>query len=228
LITVASLALVAGGAAACHNTKAAADTATGPLPAAGDLMNQAGTAMGTVKTVKFAINVDGSVPGLPLHSADGVLTKAGDAKGSASISELGATIQVDFVIVGQSFYLKALTGGYQKLPLSTATAIYDPSAILDPKRGISKLLSGATDPKTVGSESINGHNAYKVALKLDPAAIESLIPGAGAGTTGTVWIDATSHRVDKGVFTLPTTGGKSATVTITLTDYDAPVTISAP
>jgi hypothetical protein len=62
---------------------------------------------------------------------------------------------------------------------------------------------------------------------IDPASISSLIPGAGAGTTGTIWIDQTSHRLAKGVFKIPSSG-KTATVTITLDNYDAPVTISAP
>jgi lipoprotein LprG len=226
LTVVAALALVVSPLAACKNSSTKASADTGPLPAATDLIAQAQTAMGNVQTVHFTIGIKGTIASLPVSKADGVLTKAGDAKGTATVSELGAQIEADFVIVGDSFYLKAL-GSYQKLPLSSASSVYDPSAILDPNRGISKVLGAAKNPKTVGSESIDGKTAYKVTIDVDTASVASLIPGAGDGTTGTIWIDKTSHHLVKGVFSVPS-GGKTATVTITLNDYDAPVSISAP
>jgi lipoprotein LprG len=227
LTVVAALALVVGPLAACKNnssTTASADT--GPLPAATDLIAQAQTAMGNVQTVHFTIGIDGTIASLPISKADGVLTKAGDAKGTATVSELGAQIEADFVIVGDDFYLKAL-GSYQKMPLADASQVYDPSAILDPNRGISKVLGAAKNPKTVGSDTIDGKTAYKVTIDVDTASVASLIPGAGDGTTGTIWIDKDSHHLVKGAFAVPSSG-KTATVTITLNDYDAPVSISAP
>ena len=182
--------------------------------------------MGTVQSVAFTLAVDGTLPGVPVSAANGVLTHAGDAQGTATINE-GVSIQAQFVIVGGSLYLKALTPGYQKLPLSAASQIYDPSAILDPNRGISKLLTASTNPKTVAATTINGATAYQVQLTPDPTAIQSLIPGAGTGTTGSIWIDKASGHVLKGVFMVPSSG-KTATVTITFANYDAPVTIPAP
>ena len=110
------------------------------------------------------------------------------------------------MILGQDFYLNAGTGGYQKLPLSTASSIFDPSAILDPNRGIVKLMTAATATKTEANEQVNGKDAYRVAVTPDPASVSGLIPGAGAGTTGKIWIDATTHEVVKGVFTVPGSG----------------------
>jgi lipoprotein LprG len=47
--------------------------------------------------------------------------------------------------------------------------------------------------------------------------------------TGKLWLAADSKRLLKGQFTVPANGSdKGGTVTITFTDYDAPVTISAP
>jgi lipoprotein LprG len=228
LVAVASLVLLVGVLAGCHKSGSTTTAAaSSSLPAANTLISQAETAMGSVQTVSFTLKVDGTISGIPVSSANGVLTHAGDAKGSATISELGATIQAEFVIVDGSFYLKAVTGGFQKLPLSSATQVYDPSAILDPNRGISKLLASSTNAKTVGSTTIDGKTAYQVQLTPNAAAVDSLIPGAGANTTGSIWIDKASGHVVKGVFMVPSSG-KTATVTITLTNYDAPVTISAP
>jgi len=234
-VTRRSVAVLAGAVIAvsvlggCTDHKKAASTSSGsgPLPAAADLMTQSEQAMSTLTSVHFGIDVKGTLPGLPLQGAQGDLTKDGNAKGTATITELGATIQADFVILGQSFYLKAGTGGYQTLPLSTASSIYDPSAILDPNRGIVKLMQSAQNPKVEGEEQVDGKNAYRVSLTPDPASINNLIPGAGNGTTGKIWIDASTKQVVKGVFTVPG-NGQSATVTITMSNFNSPVSISAP
>jgi lipoprotein LprG len=229
-LAIASLALIAGALGGCHksnNGTTATATATGPLPAASTLISQAQTAMSSVQSVHFTLKVDGTIGALPVKTADGVLTHAGDAKGTATAVELGATLEVSFVIVGDSFYFKGPTGGYSKLPLATATSFYDPSAILDPNRGIPKLLATAQNPKTVGSATIDGKTAYEVALSPDPTAVQSLLPNVGSGVTASIWIDKDSGHVVKGVFNVPN-NGKAAVVTITLDNYDAPVTISAP
>jgi lipoprotein LprG len=225
LAVTAALALTT---AACSSKKADTSSSTA-LPSGPTLMQQSEAAMSSVQTVHFAIAVDGSLPGLPLSKAQGDLKASGDAKGSANISEFGVNVEVDFIIANNTFYLKGVTGGYSPMPLSTASSIIDPSAILDPNRGVVQLMKTAKNPTTEAIESVNGHDAYRVAVTPDPAAMTSLVPGAGAGTTGKIWIDTTTHRLSKGVFTVPGSGsGKGATVTITMTNYDAPVTVNAP
>ena len=135
--------------------------------------------MSTVQTVHFGIAVDGSLPGLPLSKAQGDLKANGDAKGSANISEFGVNVEVEFIIVNKTFYLKGVTGGYSPMPLSTASSIIDPSAILDPNRGVVQLMKTAKNPTTEAIESVNGHDAYRVAVTPDPAAIT--VAGAGLG-----------------------------------------------
>ncbi len=229
LAIMTGAALAVSVLAGCTHKKSTGSTDSGPLPAAADLMTQSESVMSDLTSVHFVINVNGMLPGIPLQSAQGDLTKEGNAKGTAKIVELGATVEAKFVILNQDFYLNVGTGGYQKLPLATASSIFDPSAILDPNRGIVKLMSAATNTKTEAKEQVNGKDAYRVALTPDPASISGLIPGAGAGTEGKIWIDASSHEVVKGVFTVPGSGGaKGATVTITMSNFNAPVTVNAP
>jgi lipoprotein LprG len=227
LAIVAVTVALALTTAACSSKKAATTSTT--LPPGPTLMQQSEAAMSTVQTVHFGIAVNGSLPGLPLSKAEGDLKANGDAKGSANISEFGVNVEVAFIITNNTFYLKGVTGGYSPMPLSTASSILDPSAILDPNRGVVQLMKTAKNPTTEAIESVNGHNAYRVAVTPDPVAIKSLVPGSGAGTTGKIWIDTTTHRLSKGVFTVPGSGSsKGATVTITLTNYNAPVTVNAP
>jgi lipoprotein LprG len=209
--------------AACTHRKAAA------LPAASELLTGAAGAMREVKTAHFTIDAKGSISGLALHHADGKLTREGEALGTATLDQAGVTVEVEFVIVGDKLYLKGPTGGFQQLPLALASSVYDPSAILDPDRGVVKLLSTARDARTEAKEPVDGQDAYRVAFGPDAQTMQTLIPGVGAQATAKVWLAAGSKRLLKGTFTLPATSSNSGgTVTIGFTDYDAPVTINAP
>jgi lipoprotein LprG len=225
---VTLLAVAAIGLAGCTAKKT--ESAGGTLPAAPDLMTASATAMKDVKTTHFAIVVEGTVGGVPLHKADGDLTRTGEAKGTATLDQFGATVEAEFVIAGGKLYLKGPTGGFQRVPAALASSVYDPSAILDAEKGVPKLLTvAAATAKTEARESVSGQDAYRVAVTPPAAGLSVLIPGVAEGVTGKIWIAADTKRVVKGAFTVPASGSdKGGTLTITLSNYDAPVTISAP
>jgi lipoprotein LprG len=221
-------ALLAGALAltGCKDKKDS--TLPNDAPDGATLLSESATAMENVQSVHFTLTANGSINGLQLHSAEGDLKKSGDAKGSATVDE-GALISLEFVIIGETIYLKGPTGGYQSLPLALASTVYDPSAILDPDRGVVKLLRTATNAKTVAKEQVAGADAYKVTFTPDITALGALVPGATAGSTATVWVDAATKRTVKGEFVWPAAGGNAGgTVTITFSDFDKPVDISAP
>lgn len=200
------------------------------LPPGDTLLKESSAAMREVKTVRFAIEADGTVAGLALRRANGQLTRDGDAKGTAQVQQLGANIELEFVVVGDTIHLKGPTGGWQKVPLALASSVYDPSAILDPDRGIAKVLSTASEGRTEAREKVDGVDAYRVAAKLTAADLATIVPGARDGVTGQLWIAADTKRLVRAKFALPAESGqgKGATVTVTFSEFDAPVSISAP
>jgi|SRR6266536_1832896 lipoprotein LprG len=221
-------ALTAIGLSACTKNPTSAPS-TAALPDGSQLLLASAAAMREVKTAHVTIDVQGTVGSIGLHHADGTLTRSGDAKGTATVEQLGATVEVEFVIVGGKVYLKGPTGGFQQVPAALASQVYDPSAILDADRGVAKLLTAVKSAKTEAKESVGGQDAYRVAVTPAPGSLDALIPGVGDQATGKLWIAADSKRLLKGVFTVPPSGSdKGGTITITFTDYDAPVTISAP
>lgn len=225
-LLVASLAVLLAGLAACTNKSN--KPAGGDLPAGDQLLAASATAMRDVKTVHFVIEADGTT-GLPLHKADVSVTREGSAKGTAQVEQSGILMELQLIVIGSKLYVKGPTGGYQELPLALASTVYDPSAILDPERGVAKLLTTAKEGKTEAKEQVNGADAYRVAVKLDGSAVTSLLPGASAITAGQLWIDASSKKLVKAKFAVPAQGSSAGgTVTVTLSDFDAPVTVSAP
>ncbi|MEV0561634.1 LppX_LprAFG lipoprotein [Dactylosporangium sp. NPDC050588] len=199
------------------------------LPAADGLLKESATAMGGITSAKFLITADGTIAGVALKRADGVLTKEGNAQGTAQVEQMGATVDMAFTIVGQTMWLKGPTGDYQQLPLALAASVYDPSAILSPDRGIAKVLGTATNGKTEATESVDGQEAYRVSTDNSSQTLANVVPGVTGSVPGKFWVAKDGKKLLKAAFTLPAVGeAKGGTVTITFKEFDAPVTIAPP
>ncbi|MEV8511015.1 LppX_LprAFG lipoprotein [Dactylosporangium sp. NPDC051484] len=217
------------GCSGKSDKKAGAPSADPNLPAAEGLLRDSATAMGGIKTAKFLITADGTIAGVAIKRADGVLTKEGNAQGTAQVEQMGTVADLAFTIVGQTMWLKGPTGGYQQIPLALAASVYDPSAILDPERGIAKVVSTATDGKTEAAETVDNQATYRVGAKFPAENLSKVVPGVTGSVPGRLWIAKDNKRVLKAAFDLPAVGdAKGGTVTVTFTEFDAAVTITPP
>lgn len=230
---VAALAAVLVALAGCtgkpdHKGGGAA-SADADLPVAEELLKASSAAMAEIKTAKFLITADGTIAGVALKRADGVLTKEGSAQGTAQVEQMGTTADLAFTVVGQTMWLKGPTGGYQQIPLALAASVYDPSAILDPSRGIAKVIGTATEGKTEAADTVDGQGAYRVSAKFPAENLSKVVPGVTGSVPGRLWIAKDSKRLLKAAFDLPAVGdAKGGTVTVTFTEFDAAVTITPP
>lgn len=174
--------------------------------------------MKSVSSVHFTIKVDGELPNVPVKEADGDLTSAGESKGTAKVTFGGSLLSVEYVLTGGNLHFKGPTGGFTKLPAAFAGQVYDPSAILNADKGVAKVLASAKDAKTksAGDVSVVEANVPK-----DVAA--GLVPGISTDVKATFSIDKDS-RLKNALFELPT-GQK---VDVGLTNFNAPVTVTAP
>ncbi|TDD39916.1 LppX_LprAFG lipoprotein [Nonomuraea terrae] len=209
LLIVAVLALTA----ACSSGGAGEE-----LPAGPELMKKASEAMKAVKTAGFSIATEGE-PNVPVKTADGRLTAQGDADGTITLEVLGTLQELTFTVVGDTVHFKGPTGGFQKMTREQLAQVYDPSVILEPTKGIAQLLASATGPKVEGVEG----ESYRVAATFPGQVLGQIVPGVTEGVNGTLWIDRATSRLAKAG--IPLRGG---TVTVSFSDYDAPVTITPP
>ncbi len=220
-INVALAALV-GLVAGCSS--GTGGSATAVTPAAGDLLGASSAAMAAVTSSGFTLAVDGQLPTVTVQTASGSLTAAGDATGTAKIVQFGQLIEVEFVLVGGDLYVKGVTGGFAKVPAALAGNLYDPSAILDPTRGLAKVLSSVRDPVITGSKD----GSWVVTGTVPAAVIGGVVPGINTDVGSTLSIAMTGSQLTSGTFTLNGADGKPATVTVDLVDINTPVTISPP
>ncbi len=200
------------------------------LPAAATLLANSGASMRGVTSVHFAITVNGTLAGVPIQNADGDLNAQGQAKGSAKISELGQLVQVDFVLLNGEFYIKGATGGYTKVPAALAGNLFDPTAILDPNRGIAKVLTSVQGGTTQARETVDGVDSYRIAGKVTQGVVGALLPGLNSDVTATLWVAADSRNLPvKAEFGVPGNGGaQGAKVDVDISHFNEPVTVTAP
>jgi lipoprotein LprG len=213
---VAALSLVT----ACSGGGSSDDQAA--LPGGSELVKKSAEVMRGAKSAAFTMETEGTPP-VPVKKATGRLSGTGDADGTINIDLAGSLQEIQFVLIGETVHFKGVTGGFQKISRSQLAAIYDPSAILDPDKGVVQLLSTALDPKTEAVEKVDGADAYRVAATLSQQVLATMVPGLSQGVNGRLWIDKSTSRLLKA--DLPMNGGK---VIVTFRDYDVPVQVTAP
>lgn len=196
---------------------------TANLPNGAALLADSAKAMRGVTSTRFTLDVEGNAPGVQLRSAAGQLTRAGSAKGVAKVDEGAQLLELQFVIIGQDLYLRPPTGPVQKLPLSFAGTVYDPSVILNPDRGIAAALASGTGPTTATREQVDGVDTYQLQVKFPAQPLGSLVPQLAQDKTSEIWVAAQGSRLIKAQF--PTTYGSA---TVHFADFDVPVDITPP
>jgi lipoprotein LprG len=227
-ILFGALALTAALATGCTSSDSP-PSASSSLPDAASLLKDAAAATGAITSVHFTVQANGTVPGLSVQTLVGDLTKQGDSRGSAKgtgkLSMGGQLVEVDFVLVNSSLYIKGPTGNFQQIPAALSAGVYDPAAVLDPNRGIGKVLSNVQNPKTEATENVGGTSTFKVTGKIGKDVLGGLLPGVQSDADITFWLQAAGkHLPVKASAKFP--GGGS--VDVTLSDVDKPVTVTPP
>lgn len=221
LLTVAlALALIS-----CSSTTDATPSTTGtPAPTAAELITRSATAMKAVQTAHFSLKVTGTLPDLLVQTGEGDLTSTGSAQGTATVQQFGQLVEVEFVVVAKELYLKAGTGGFSRVPAALAGQVYDPTAILDPDRGVANVLASTTGLSAVTS----GDGTWTVGGTVPKAVAASLTPGISTDVAGTFVVDAQSSRTSSISFATTGSDGQPATVELSLSDFDKELAITAP
>ncbi|GGP61637.1 LppX_LprAFG lipoprotein [Saccharothrix coeruleofusca] len=188
------------------------------LPAGPEVLEKSSTAMRSVTSTHFRIKVEGELPDVAVKDAEGDLDAQGRSEGRAKVEQFGQLIEVEYVLVDSDLYFKGPTGGFTKLPAALAGQVYDPTAILDPERGVAKVLASAKDARTVSAE--DGVNVVEATVPRDVVA--GLVPGIDADVASRFSVK--DDKLSGAVFTLPS----GAKVAIDLAEFNKPVDVAPP
>ncbi|MEX2587245.1 MAG: LppX_LprAFG lipoprotein [Actinomycetota bacterium] len=222
----ALLALVALSACGRNSTTTQSDQ----LPDARELLSASAKAMAELSSVSFLIDIGGELSSAQIQQAEGTLTADGDVSASAKLTQGGRLIEVEYVRVDGTSYLKLSTGGFREISDAVAARIFDPATLLDAQNGVPAALDAATDATTEAEEKVGGVDAYRVVAALDPELIEGLSSlVSGQEQPFTLWIAAADDRLLKvtSAFEDPDTGDETR-LTVTFSNFNETVDIQAP
>ena len=215
--------------AACSSSSGPSDDSTA-LPSAPALLQRSAQQMKTVRSARFDLRVNGTIAGVAVKKAVGIITSDGKASGTVDIEEGGSLVEIDLIVANGTIYVKGPTGTYLPLPSGLTGGLFDPSKILSPTGGLSALLESAKDGKTVREEKVGGVDTYRVTAILDANLLGKLMPLPSAQSVpGTLWIGKDTPYLYR--ITVDTTqpGEQNPTeLTLTLSGFGVPADITPP
>jgi len=223
LAVLAALSIAAALVGGCSSSK----QSTAPLPDAATLLAKSNITTRNVKSVHLVLSVAGKIKGLPVKTLTGDLTTSPDtaAKGEANLTVLGSSVDAQFVVDDGTLYA-ALTPGHWE-SFGAASAIYDPSEILNPNTGLANVLTNISNPKSDSRETINGQSTVKITGTASVDGVNGLAPQLKATQPlpATMWIQETGdHQLVQAK--LDQSAGNS--VQMTLSNWNAPVQVTKP
>lgn len=199
----------------------------GPLPEPAPLLQQGAQATRNLSSVHLDIEVTGQIKELPIKTLSGELTNkpAVAAKGTANLIVAGSDAEVDFVVIDGTLFA-ALTPN-KWIDFGPAAEIYDVSAILNPDTGLANVLANFIDPKSDGRETIDGVKTIRITGDVTLDAVNKIAPqlGATGPVAGTAWIREDGNHDLVRAKLQPT---ESNSLQMTLSNWDAPVTVTKP
>jgi lipoprotein LprG len=217
---LAAAALIAG----CSSSSSKSSES---LPDAATLLKQSNETTRALRSVHLELKVDGDVQALPIKTLGGDLSQqpAVAAQGNAKLVFQGSDVDANFVVIDGTLYV-ALSGD-SYIDMGPASDVYDIAAILNPDTGLANVLANFSDPKSEGTETINGVETVKVTGQVSADAVNKIAPPikATGPVPGTAWIEKDgAHKLVQAKIE-PSSGNS---VQMTLSDWDKPVNVTKP
>jgi len=229
LLTALAVVLLAG----CSDGDSD-ESSTESLPDADTLLTEAAQSVADIDSTHVSLETSGDVAGLQVRNLDGDLRRDDDgieAKGSGKMQEMGQLVEVEFVLTGDTLYLKGPTGDFQELPSSVSSAMYDPSQLLQQDTGIAEVLNNVHGAETVDRGQVHDNPTFRVTGTVPGEKVGELLPGVDSKADVTFWLtEDGGHRPIKAAVSFPDAADQDepGEVTVTLSDVNEPVTVTPP
>ncbi|STZ19035.1 Protein of uncharacterised function (DUF1396) [Mycolicibacterium phlei] len=205
------------------------DESAKDLPDAATLLQESSETTRNQESVHLKLTVEGTIDQLPIEVLEGDLTNvpAVAAQGKADIAFMGQKLSgVEFIVADGDLYGAISPGsGYQNF--GPAADIYDASAILSPENGLANVLANFSDAKSEARETLNGVETVKVVGTVSADAVNRIAPQieATGPVPGTAWI---AEGGDHELVQARLEPSSDTSVTMTLSDWGKPVTVTKP
>ena len=204
----------------------------GPSTSPQTLLKEARTSLDSTQTVHFTlISTNVVASGTYLVAAQGSAKRPDGFTGTLTVSQSGIPLPVKIVSLGGSFYVQLPFSSSWQTANPTDYGFGDPAQLLDPKHGLTSLLTNATAVTLNNQDRYNGELLDEVSCDLSGASVAALLTSADSARNdqAIVGIDADTHQLRRVAITGPFVSVKAdSTYTLVLSNYGEPVTITKP
>jgi lipoprotein LprG len=164
---------------------------SGPLPDGVKLVAAAGAGFDRLTSIRFDLSLSGAIPGLDIREVKGQVSRNGLASGQADMQESTNRFELSFQIDGSTLELTDQHGKRTQTPVPPE---FSPAVLLDPSRGLPRLLASANGLKTEAKEDVEGVQTYRVTGEVARNVISSFIPGIQADVDVKFWVTQSEPR----------------------------------
>jgi lipoprotein LprG len=185
-------------------------------------------ATSAVHFVLSSTHVSGSA--IELTGGSGDLVRPDELKGSFTVTTGGLDAAVGVVEVGGKLYAEPPFASHYSVTNPATYGLGDPAQLLDPRTGVSALLTSMTDVRTQGEHRLAGELVEQISGMI-PGREVPVLPDLRPSTpvTLTVSIDPATFQLREVTLAGPFTSASSTTTyTVTLSAYGEHVHVVAP
>lgn len=213
-------------ASSSSSSPSSSKQADDPLPDAAALLKESSTTTKNFKSVHLVQSVAGKVAEMPVKTLEGDVTTEprAAAKGKATITIMGAEVDVEFVEFDRRLYV-ALPGEEFK-DYGPTSNVYDVAAILNPDTGLANMMADFIDPKAEARETVGAQQTIRVSGRVTADAVNKIVPlDATKRMSATVWIqESGDHRLVQASLE----PSKDDSVQMSFSNWNVPVTVDKP
>ena len=197
-----------------------------------DLLAKAKKTLDGTKTLHFVLDSSGApATGTALVGGEGDMARPSSFQGTLKVEVSGNTVDLKVISIGGKVYAQLpFTSGYSVIDPKTF-GFGDPGALLDPKTGISQLLTAVRSPKLGDQKRVGGQVVREVTGDLPGDLVQKLLTSKDASKPvhATFSIATDSNEPLRVELTGPFfTADKFGTYTLQLSKFGADVQITAP
>lgn len=205
-------------------------------PSVDDVLTDAAERLQETEAMEFTMELEGTTyvddaETIQLLGAEGVMQRPDRVDVTFTATVLGRQqISIRMINVGDEAWITDIvTGRWVPSPPEFG---YNPSILYDDEHGLGPVIERMDDPEIVGSEEIDGRDAWHITATADGEIMQVMTSNTMRGSVQTldIWVDKETNDVLRIRISEPTDEDLEdpATWTLTLSEHDKDVNIEQP
>jgi hypothetical protein len=213
-----------------------AGCSSGPTPTADPAaeLRQSAQAMSKVQTVLADVKFGSGLvyQGFTLDSASSKIKLPSGSDTTIKVRQQDFLVDLEVITLDGHVYFKAPFSRFMEIEPDEAAALPDLAALLDAQKGLPAVMAAGQSPRSTGTEKVGGVDCDRITTTYSSDQVGAVL-GGGLKPSGdiaaTLWVAQSDHLLRRIKLSGPlVAASQSTSADVTLHDFNAPLTITAP